>query len=188
MKIGNVFLLALLLPVATWAAHPTVEIKTNLGSFEVELYNDKAPITVENFMQYVREGYYRDTLLHRLVPHVLLQGGLYGSDWRQRKTRPPIANEADNSLSNSKWSVAMVRGKEPDSATSEFFINLNDNTEFDFTGEGNSTYYCVFGEISSGHDTLKKMIEAGVIQGGDFVGDQPTHELIIEDIHILNEY
>ncbi len=167
--------------------HPTVEVKTNFGTFEMELYEDKAPLTVENFMTYVRAGFYRNVLFHRLVPNVLLQGGLYSAEWRLKVQRAPIANEGNNTLSNTKWSVAMAHDSNPNSAATEFFINLGDNSDFDFTPEGHTAYYCVFGEVTIGYETIKKMMEAGIISGGDFVGDQPARDLIIEDIKILTD-
>ncbi|MFN0315438.1 MAG: peptidylprolyl isomerase [Burkholderiales bacterium] len=177
-------LLCTLCPAA--CAQPSVEVKTNLGSFEIELYPDKAPKTAENFLAYVREGFYQKVLFHRLVPNVLLQAGFYDSDWRMKTARSPVPSEAANGLSNTKWSVAMGHGRDPDSATSEFFINIGDNSDFDYAHDRSSAYYCVFGKVISGFDTLKKMVEPGIISGGDFVGDQPARPLIIEHIKILN--
>lgn len=168
-------------------ALPKVEVKTSLGVIEIELYPDRAPRTVENFLAYVREGFYQNVLFHRLVPNVLLQGGAYTPDWRMKASRAPIASEAANSLSNTKWSVAMARGRSPDSATSEFFINLENNTDFDYVPDSTSAYYCVFGKVTGGQETLKKIAEIGIISGGDFVGDQPARPLIIEHIKILND-
>ena len=168
-------------------ALPKVEVKTNLGAFQIELYPDSAPRTVENFLSYVREGFYQKVLFHRLVPNVLLQGGAYTPNWQMKASRAPIPSEAANGLSNTQWSVAMAHGRSPDSATSEFFINLEDNTDFDYVRDSTSAYYCVFGKVTGGHETLKKIAEIGIISGGDFVGDQPARTLIIEHIKILND-
>jgi cyclophilin family peptidyl-prolyl cis-trans isomerase len=177
-------LLCALCPAAF--ALPSVEVKTNLGSFEIELYPEKAPATVANFLAYVREGFYEKVLFHRLVPNVLLQAGFYDSSWRMKTAHGPIPSEAANGLSNAQWSVAMGHGRSPDSATSEFFINIADNADFDYGRDGTSAYYCVFGKVTSGLDTIKKMLEPGIISGGDFVGDQPARPLVIEHIKLLN--
>jgi cyclophilin family peptidyl-prolyl cis-trans isomerase len=168
-------------------AHPEVRVKTNLGEFELQLHEDRVPKTVENFLTYVREGFYKDTLFHRLVPGLLLQAGYYSSNWDAKHTRAPIPNEASKAGSNRKWTVAMGHGADAHSATSEFFINLNDNTDFDFQSGGDGAYYCAFGEITKGFDIVTKMLEAGIISGGDFIGDQPVRNIIIQDITILKD-
>jgi cyclophilin family peptidyl-prolyl cis-trans isomerase len=115
-------------------AHPQVEIKTTQGDFVIELFPDKAPKTVANFLQYVKEGFYDGTVFHRVIPGYLVQGGLYTRDLRPKHTLPPIPDEANNGLSNLHGTVAAARGPDPDSATAQFFVNVVDNPRLDYVG------------------------------------------------------
>ena len=127
------FTLALLCHVfAAPAAAQTARVTTNMGAFDIELYPDKAPKTVANFLSYVDSGYYDGTIFHRVIDGFMAQGGGYDANYQPRQTRPPVANESDNSLSNTVGTVAMARTGDPHSATAQFFINVQDNAFLDF--------------------------------------------------------
>ena len=117
------------------AANQQVEIKTNLGSIIIELNSDKAPKSVENFLQYVKDGHYKGTIFHRVIPNFMVQGGGFSADFAQKKTRPPIAIEANNGLRNDTGTVAMARTSDPNSATAQFFINHRNNDFLNHTAQ-----------------------------------------------------
>lgn len=168
-------------------AEPTVRFRTNHGTFDAELLESQAPVTVANFVTRVRQGFYRGTLFHRLVPGVLLQAGAYDEQWRLKAAGDPISNEGDSCAGNTKWSIAMAPSGDGRSSAAEFFINLGDNDDFDTGPGGAGRYACVFGEISEGHDTVRSMLGGGVVSGGDFIGDRPLADLILEDVLIIND-
>lgn len=170
----------------SWA-EPTARFITNYGSFDVELFASQSPETVAGFLARVRQGYYRGTLFHRLVPGVLLQGGAYDSQWRLKGTGEAASNESDDCPNNAKWSMAMTTTDAGRRSSAEFIINLGDNDDFDKGTGGAGRYTCVFGEISEGHDTVRAMLNAGVISGGDFIGDRPLADLILEDVLLIND-
>ena len=140
-------LLALLLPLGVHAANPQVEMKTSLGSITIELYADKAPKTVDNFLQYVKGGFYDGTIFHRVIDGFMIQGGGYGADYAQKPTRGTIENEAANGLKNQTGTIAMARTPDPHSASSQFFINVADNSFLDYRGPtpGDSATACSAG-------------------------------------------
>jgi peptidyl-prolyl cis-trans isomerase A (cyclophilin A) len=138
-----------------------ITIKTNHGDISVELFDDKAPITCENFRQYIRDGHYAGTIFHRIIPNFMIQGGGMDANMTQKPTRDPIKNEADNGESNARGTLAMARTMVVDSATSQFFINLRDN---DFLDHGSRDFgYAVFGRVSDGMDVVDAI--AGVPTG-----------------------
>ena len=125
-----------------------ITIKTNHGDIKVELFDEKAPITCENFRQYVADGFFNDTIFHRVIPNFMIQGGGMEADMSQKRTRDPIKNEADNGESNRRGTLAMARTMDINSATAQFFINLRDN---DFLDHGTRDFgYAVFGEVVDG--------------------------------------
>ena len=129
-----------------------ITIKTNHGDIKVELFDEKAPITCENFRQYVADGFFNDTIFHRVIPNFMIQGGGMEADMSQKKTRAPIKNEADNGESNRRGTLAMARTMDVNSATAQFFINLRDN---DFLDHGTRDFgYAVFGKVVDGMDTV----------------------------------
>jgi cyclophilin family peptidyl-prolyl cis-trans isomerase len=129
-----------------------ITIKTNHGDIKVELFDDKAPITCENFRQYVADGFFNDTIFHRVIPNFMIQGGGMEADMSQKATRDPIKNEADNGESNRRGTLAMARTMDVNSATAQFFINLRDN---DFLDHGTRDFgYAVFGEVVDGMDVV----------------------------------
>ncbi|MFQ6022057.1 MAG: peptidylprolyl isomerase [Acidiferrobacterales bacterium] len=125
-----------------------VHIKTNFGNLVLELFPDKAPKSVDNFLKYVRAGFYKDTLIHRVISNFIIQGGGFGSEMVQKATYPPISNEAKNGLRNERGTIALARTNDPHSATSQFFINLADNDFLNYTSSTPGGWgYCVFGHV-----------------------------------------
>lgn len=132
-----------------------VTLETNYGEITLELYQDKAPITVENFLKYVDDGFYDGTIFHRVIPNFMIQGGGMTEDMSEKPNNPPIKNEADNGLSNKKGTIAMARTMVVDSATSQFFINTNNNA---FLDNGARDFgYAVFGKVIDGMDIVDKI-------------------------------
>ena len=164
-----------------------VLIKTNLGEMTVELYPDKAPKTVENFLAYVNGKFYDGTIFHRVIDNFMIQGGGFTPELRQKATRPAIANEAKNGLSNTRGTLAMARTGDPNSATAQFFINVVDNPRLDFTSEANgSTWgYCVFGKVIAGLDVVDKIKAVPTGAQGPFKSDVPTTPVVIEKISVI---
>jgi peptidyl-prolyl cis-trans isomerase B (cyclophilin B) len=141
-----------------------VILHTNQGDITLELDQENAPATVANFLQYVRDGHYDNTLFHRVIPGFMIQGGGFAPGMRQKPTRAPVANEAGNGVKNARLTVAMARTSEPHSATAQFFINLADNAFLDYKGPSPQGYgYCVFGKVVGGADIVDKI--AGVATG-----------------------
>lgn len=138
------------------APFPHVKMETSLGGFVIELYPNEAPITVENFLKYVDEGFYVGTTFHRIVPGFVVQAGGYTYDFQRKETRDPIKNEADNKLYNLTMTLSMARSSKPDSATSQFFVNLSDNEALDFD-KGESAGYAVFGKVVEGEEVIQKI-------------------------------
>ena len=141
---------------APQAAHPSVLFKTSEGDIRVELYPEKAPKTVANFLDYVKSGQYSGTIFHRVIPGFMIQGGGYTTSYAEKPTRAPIPLEARNGLKNTTGTIAMARTSDPDSATAQFFINTVDNAGLDYPNpDGNG--YAVFGKVVSGMDVVKKI-------------------------------
>ena len=138
--------------------NPSVTIDTSLGSITIELFADKAPVSVENFLRYVNENFYAGTIFHRVVHGLVIQGGGFTPDLVEKPTRPPIQNEATNGLRNLRGTVAMARTRVLRSATSQFYINLADNSMFDHTGYAPDDFgYAVFGRVTAGMDVVDKI-------------------------------
>jgi len=138
--------------------NPYVLLETNLGDILLELYPEKAPATVANFLQYVDDGHYDNTLFHRVVRNFVSQAGGYDRDMVRKATRAPVKNEADNGLRNEKNTVAMARAQEKDSAAAEFFINAADNADLDHEDDTDEGFgYCVFGRVVDGEAVAKKI-------------------------------
>jgi cyclophilin family peptidyl-prolyl cis-trans isomerase len=173
--------LALGLPSAALAANPVVAMKTTGGTVTIELDIDKAPKTVENFLAYVDAGFYDNTLFHRVIKGFMIQGGGFTKGMKQKETRPPIENEANNGLKNNRGTIAMARTSLPHSATSQFFVNLVDNNFLNHTAENARGWgYCVFGRVTAGMDVVDTI--ANVPTGTRFGhGDVP-----LEDVTILS--
>ena len=170
------------------AADPQVEIKTNVGTIRLELYPDKAPITVENFLKYAQDGHYDGTIFHRVIVNFMIQGGGFDRSYQQKKTRDPIRNEAEPALKaglkNEIGTIAMARTPNPHSATAQFFINTNDNTFLNFGGPGKEGY-AVFGKVVAGLDIVGNISNAPTGAGGPFPKDVPRDMVIIEKVTVV---
>lgn len=173
----------------TAADHPRVVMHTTQGDFTLELYPEKAPKSVANFLQYVRDGFYDGTVFHRVVNGYLVQGGLYSRDLTQRRTRAAIPSEADNGLSNLRGTVAVARGADANSGTSQFFVNLVDNRRLDYVSNqsGLTWGFAVFGKIVSGMDVVDKIAALPTRAQGPFVGDVPNPLVIIDSASVVGE-
>jgi cyclophilin family peptidyl-prolyl cis-trans isomerase len=184
LKLTSLFILstAAVVPAGALAADPQVDFKTSAGTIRVELYPAKAPKTVENFLQYVRDGHYNGTIFHRVINGFMIQGGGFTSDMQQKPVQPPIKNESTNGLKNDVYTVAMARTNVRDSATSQFFINVKDNGFLNFAGDSNPGY-AVFGKVVEGTDTVDK-IKAVATGNQRGMGDVPTTPVVIEKAEI----
>ncbi len=162
--------------------NPTVRIETNKGDIEAELWADRSPKTVENFLEYVDSGFYDETLFHRVIPNFMIQGGGLDTEMSKKATRPSIENEATADKKNERGTLAMARTQKVDSATSQFFINLADNDFLDHKGDSPGDYgYAVFGEVVDGMDVVDKIASvATTTQAGR--QDVPAEPVIIETI------
>jgi cyclophilin family peptidyl-prolyl cis-trans isomerase len=169
------------------AENPMVEVKTNLGSFKIELYPDKAPITVKNFLNYVDKKFYDGTTFHRVIPTFMIQGGGFTADMMKKATGAPIKNEADNGLSNTKGTIAMARTGEIHSATCQFFINVKDNTALDYKDPSARGFgYAVFGKIIEGMETVDKIKGVKTTTKGQY-GDVPVKPVTIKSIRRIEK-
>jgi len=163
-----------------------VELKTNLGSITIELYPEKAPETVKNFVRYVHDGFYNGTIFHRVIDNFMIQGGGFDASLNKKATRSPIANEADNGLKNERGTVAMARTSDPNSATAQFFINVKDNDFLNFTSKTLRGWgYCVFGRVTAGMDTVNKIRQVKTGAKGPFPKDVPEQDVVIESARIV---
>ncbi|OGV46020.1 MAG: peptidylprolyl isomerase [Lentisphaerae bacterium GWF2_44_16] len=159
-----------------------VTIKTSKGNIELELYADKAPVTVENFLKYVEDGFFNNTIFHRVIDGFMIQGGGMNKNMEEKKTRAPIKNEAHNGLKNKKGTIAMARTSVVDSATSQFFINVKDNSFLDYKSSSPDGYgYCVFGKVTKGMDVIDaiKSVETG---SSGYHDDVPVEAIEILEI------
>jgi len=156
-----------------------VILKTNHGDITLELDAENAPKTVENFLQYVRDGHYDNTIFHRVIDGFMIQGGGMGPGMKEKATRAPIANEAGNGLKNKRYTVAMARTSEPHSASSQFFINAADNDFLDYKGPSPQGWgYCVFGKVIAGQDVVDRI--KGVATGNaGFHQNVPREDVVI---------
>ncbi|CAL1239964.1 Peptidyl-prolyl cis-trans isomerase ppiB [Candidatus Methylocalor cossyra] len=165
---------------------PQVKFETNLGDIVVTLNPSKAPVTVENFLAYVKEGFYDGTLFHRVIPGFMAQGGGFTKDFQPKPTHPPIKNEADNGLPNKRGTIAMARSSDPNSATAQFFINFKDNAFLDYRNPTPQGWgYAVFGEVTQGMDVVDKMATIPTGAGGPMPSDVPKHPIVIEKATVL---
>ena len=168
-------------------SNPKVMMKTNVGELTIELYPQKAPESVKNFLQYVDDGFYTDTIFHRVIEGFMIQGGGFTLGFEKKETREAIQNEADNQLPNSKYSIAMARTQAPHSATAQFFINTADN-EFlnhrskDIAGWG----YTVFGQVIDGKDIADWINKTSTGAAGPFNKDVPENPIVIESVTLID--
>lgn len=160
------------------AGSPLVTLETSMGEITVALYRERAPVTVENFLQYVEERHYDGTIFHRVVHDFVIQGGGFEPGMTERPTRPPIANEADNGLANLRGTLAMARKRDPDSATAQFYINLSNNRQLDPGRGGGAAGYTVFGVVVEGMDVVDAI--GRVPTGTQHGRDVPRQDVVIE--------
>ncbi|HEX6829327.1 MAG TPA: peptidylprolyl isomerase [Burkholderiales bacterium] len=186
MKRILLYLLALIAPAAAMAANPMVEMKTSMGVIVIELYPDKAPATVDNFLEYVKSGHYNGTIFHRVVPGFVVQGGGFDASARQKATRAPIKNEAANGLKNTRGSLSMARTRDPSSATSQFFINLQDNTMLDFRDPSpGGIGYAVFAKVTQGMDVVDAMAKVPLAPAPYAPDGSPVTPIVLETARVL---
>ncbi|MEO6925608.1 MAG: peptidylprolyl isomerase [Rhodanobacter sp.] len=166
-----------------------VLLHTSQGDITLELYPDKSPKSVANFLQYVRDGFYDGTLLHRVIPGYLVQGGLYNRELQPKRTRSAIPSEADNGLSNLRGTIAVARGADPNSGTAQFFFNLVDNRRLDFVGSqsGLTWGFAVFGKVTKGMDVLDKIAALPTRPLGPFAGDVPNPLVVIDSARVIGD-
>jgi peptidyl-prolyl cis-trans isomerase B (cyclophilin B) len=166
-------------------SNPLVQIDTSMGEIILELFADKAPLSVENFIAYAKAGYYDGTIFHRVIKGFMIQGGGFTPDMQQKPTREPIVNEARNKLKNKVGTVAMARTQEVDSATAQFFINTENNKSLDNTGTSAQDFgYAVFGQVVDGMKVVYTIEQqaTGAVAGHD---DVPTEPIVINRVEVI---
>ncbi len=165
--------------------HPKVKLTTSLGNITIQLNSEKAPISSENFLTYVKEGFYNGTIFHRVIKDFMAQGGGFDTSFNQKEVHAPIENEADNGLKNTRGTIAMARTNVPNSATAQFFINYKDSSFLDHTGKNASGWgYAVFGEVIEGMDIVDKMATQPTSSKNGYQ-DVPKTDIIIEKAEII---
>ncbi|MEX3955417.1 peptidylprolyl isomerase [Trinickia sp. EG282A] len=188
LALGSAALIAstsALAQTAATAAHPQVLLKTSDGDIRLELYPDKAPKTVANFLDYVKSGQYNGTIFHRVIPGFMIQGGGYTQTFQEKPTRAPIPIESRNGLKNAVGTIAMARTSDPNSATDQFFINTVDNAGLDYPNpDGNG--YAVFGKVVSGMDVVKKIEGTPTTTRGP-MADVPQKPIVIESASVVSQ-
>ena len=183
MTVFTTSVLAVFNQTAMAADAPHVSIKTTMGDIVMELYPDKAPKSVANFIQYVKEGHYNGTIFHRVIGDFMIQGGGFDKNMQQKPTRAPIENEAKNGLKNDPYSVAMARTGNPHSATSQFFINVENNAALDYPSQ-DGWGYCVFGKVIKGMDIVDKIKRVAVANKGIY-GNVPIEPVVIKSASMI---
>ena len=166
--------------------NPRIRLKTNYGAMVAELRPDRAPLTVANFLQYLRDGHYNETLFHRVIPGFVIQGGGLGRGMYLKATRDPVQNEAANGLKNERFTLAMARLPSPHSATSQFFVNMADNRSLDHKSPDDAGFgYCVFGRLVEGMDTAAAIADAPTETRSNYQ-NVPAQDIVIEGAEELD--
>jgi cyclophilin family peptidyl-prolyl cis-trans isomerase len=178
-----VMLSAFCLVLPAWATNPQVELKTSQGVIVLELDAEKAPKTTENFLQYVKDGFYNGTIFHRVIDSFMIQGGGFTQDMKQKPTRAPLENEAKNGLKNLPGTIAMARTSDPHSASAQFFINLVNNAPLDYPSR-DGWGYAVFGKVVQGMDVVQKIGKTPTSAAGMF-RDVPTTPITIQSATLI---
>jgi len=161
-----------------------VELKTSMGDIVIELFEDQAPVTVSNFLRYVREGFYDGTIFHRVIPDFMIQGGGLTADMQRKQTHPAIVNEASNGLKNGRGTIAMARQPAPDTATSQFFINQRDNDSLNYVA-GVKPGYAVFGKVVEGMEVVDRIAAVKTTRKGPY-SDVPVEAVVIESAAVVS--
>jgi peptidyl-prolyl cis-trans isomerase B (cyclophilin B) len=169
------------------AAEPQVDLKTSAGTIRLELYPAKAPKTVANFLQYVKDGHYDGTLFHRVIDGFMIQGGGFDASYKQKATRDPIQNEARNGLKNDLGTLAMARTSAPHSASAQFFINVKNNDFLNAAAAQDGWGYAVFGKVISGMDVVTKIAKLPTGPGGPFRSDVPREAVVIQSATVVGQ-
>jgi len=163
-----------------------VKLHTNYGVITLTLFADKAPQTVANFLEYVKDGFYDNTIFHRVIDGFMIQGGGFGVGMEQKPTKATVKNEANNGLVNNTGTVAMARTNEPHSATAQFFINIKDNSFLNFRSETPDGWgYCVFAEVSDGMDVVNKIKAVNTGTSG-YHQDVPVEDVVIQKVELVD--
>jgi peptidyl-prolyl cis-trans isomerase A (cyclophilin A) len=186
MKKVLAFLFAFALALPVFAANPVVEMKTSAGTIVIELYPEKAPKTVENFLQYVKDGFYNGTIFHRVIDGFMIQGGGFEQNMKEKDTRGPIQNEAKNGLKNEAGTIAMARTSNPNSATAQFFINLVNNAGLDYP-RPDGAGYAVFGKVVQGFDVVQKIGKVPTGTASFMFENVPKTPIVIESVKLQPE-
>ena len=188
MKYFTNYLLIILLNLlnigvnAEMTTNTIISIKTTSGDIKIELFDDKAPKTSQNFKEYIKSGYFNDTIFHRVIKDFMIQGGGFTLDMQQKETLPPIENEANNMVMNERGTIAMARTNDPHSASAQFFINLKDNNFLNFKDETIQGWgYCVFGKVLEGMETVDEIAKVKTGSYGPHQ-DVPNEPIIIKEI------
>ena len=183
------FSLLLILSLSNaYAANPKVRMETSKGVVVIELFADKAPATVANFLRYTRDGKYDGTIFHRVIKGFMNQGGGFTAQYEKVDTYEPVNNEADNGLKNVRGTIAMARTGDPDSATNQFFINTVDNAFLDYSAKTIRGWgYCVFGNVVEGMDVMDRIAQVKTGAGGPFGQDVPKTPVVIEKVSVIPE-
>ncbi len=177
-----ILLISFIISFSVFAKNPVVTMETNMGALEIELFQDKSPVTVKNFLSYVNDKFYDGLIFHRVIDGFMIQGGGYNDKMVEKKTKAPIKNEAKNGVKNETGTIAMARTGDPDSATAQFFINVNDNSSLDYPSpDGHG--YAVFGKVTSGMHVVNriKMVKTGNLAGHANV---PMDTVLIKSVRL----
>jgi len=181
MALSSLLILILVgLPLTSQAANPQVKLETNFGDIILELYSDKAPKSVQNFLDYVNSGFYDNTIFHRVIDGFMVQGGGFTEEYEKKPTKASIENEADNKLKNVVGTVAMARTSSPHSATSQFFINVSNNDFLNYRGSTMRGWgYAVFGKVTIGMTVVDQIKKLPTGAAGPFAKDAPATPVVI---------
>lgn len=179
------FLVFLFTAGVALAANPMVEMETSSGKIVIELYPDKAPKSVENFLQYAKDGFYNGTIFHRVIAGFMIQGGGFTDKMVQKPTRAPVQNEAANGLKNDRGTLAMARTNDPHSATAQFYINHKDNASLNYRGPGNFGY-AVFGRVTQGMEVVDAIAKVPTGRAGPFT-DVPRQPVVIQSVKVISD-
>jgi cyclophilin family peptidyl-prolyl cis-trans isomerase len=189
VKIWIAWLAACAAAATAWPAtpqHPLVELTTSRGAFVVELYPERAPLTVASFMRNVEDRFYDGTLFHRILKDMLIQAGGFQSGMLEKTAPESIPNEAKSCMPNTRGTIALAHAADAASSGSQFFINLADNHGLDFDATAAAGFgYCAFGRVVRGMRTIQAIAQTPIVAGGDFMGDVPTEEITIQSARVL---
>jgi len=187
MKHISLIVLMVLMTASAQANNTLVKMSTNKGDIYLKLYDEKSPASVANFLAYANEGYYEGTIFHRVISTFMIQGGGFTENLERKPTKDPINNEANNGLKNLRGTIAMARLPAPHSATSQFFINVQDNASLNYTGEQNSITwgYAVFGEVVQGMDVVDDIRFTPTAGRMPFRKDVPVENVVIQSVQVI---